>query len=515
METESATAFTESHNPATGEHLGNVPLNQIEDVRDAIQRIRQVQINWAETPVHERARHLRKMQRFLAAHADEFAKRIAADNGKTYKDAFATEIFAAILGIDYYVKHSRKVLKDKRIHGTGLFGLYKRHRIQHVPYGVVGIISPWNYPLQIPFTEILMALMAGNGVIFKMATETLQVGQLINEIIKAGEFPEDLFIQVNLPGRLAGDAFLNGGVNKLFFTGSVPVGKYLMAKAAESLTPVSLELGGNDPMIVCADANIKRAVRGAIWAAFQNSGQSCGGVERIYVERPIYDQFIELFRTQLPKLRVGSGLDSTSDMGAMTTENQVRLVKEHVADALANGAELLCKTEIPEIGKQFVPAQAFTKVNHSMRLMREESFGPVVGIMPFDTIDEAIKLANDSDLGLTASVWTRNRKLGLQIASQLQAGTITINDHLMTHGIANLPWGGFKNSGIGRTHGEMGLEEMTQPRLIVSDFTPVSTMPWWLPMREAVYQRLVGGAMIWGGSWKMKWLGLKKVVSGT
>lgn len=515
MNTETTVPFTESHNPATGELLGKVRLDHPEDVLNAVQKIRTVQPAWAAMPVARRAQHLRKMQRYIAAHADEFAKRIAADNGKTYKDAFAAEIFAAILGIDYYVKHSGHVLKDKHIRGGGLFGLYKRHRVQHVPWGVVGIISPWNYPMQIPFTEIVMALMAGNGVIFKMATETLQVGQLINEIIAAGAFPPDLFIQVNLPGRLAGDAFLNAGINKLFFTGSVPVGQYLMAKAAETLTPISLELGGNDPMIICADANLKRAVKGAIWAGFQNSGQSCGGVERIYVQRTVYDQFLDLFKTQLSELKVGPGLDSSSDLGAMTTANQVKTVNEHVTDAMQHGAELLCSSQNSTTGGQFVPAQAFINVNHSMRLMREESFGPVVGIMPFDSIEEAVKLANDSDLGLTASVWTRNRKRGIQIASQLEAGSITINDHLMSHGMANLPWGGFKKSGIGRTHGEMGLEEMTQPRLIVSDFTPISTMPWWLPMREAVYQRLVGGAMIWGGSWKVKWAGFKKMVKGS
>ncbi len=514
MNTETANKFTASLNPATGEHLGDVRLNRVEDVPAAIRRIRRAQPPWASTPMHQRARHLRKMQHFLAAHADEFAKRIAADNGKTYKDAFATEVFPAILGIDYYIKHSAKALSAKHIRGAGPFGLYKRHRIQHVPHGVVGIISPWNYPLQIPFTEILMALMAGNGVIFKMATETLQVGQLINEVIAAGEFPDNLFIQVNLPGRLVGDAFFESGVNKLFFTGSVPVGKYLMGKAAATLTPVSLELGGNDPMLVCADANLKRAVRGAIWAAFQNSGQSCGGVERIYVERPVYDQFLALLKKQLPKLRVGPGLETDSDLGAMTTAAQVQTVKEHVADALEHGAQVLCQTELPDAGGRFLPAQAFVNVNHAMRIMREESFGPIVGIMPFDTLEEAIRLANDSDLGLTASVWTRSRKRGFEIAGQLEAGTITLNDHLMTHGIANLPWGGWKNSGIGRTHGEMGLEEMTQPRLIVSDFTPVSTMPWWLPMREAVYQRLVGAAMFWGGNWKVKWLGIKKLMLG-
>lgn len=504
--------FTKSVNPATGEEIGKVRLNQKGDVTEAILRIRKVQPSWAATPFSERVRHLRKMQQFLAANADSLARRIAADNGKTYKDAFATEIFAAILGLDYYAKYSGRVLKDRKIHGTGLFGLYKRHRIQHIPWGVVGIISPWNYPLQIPFTEIVMALVAGNGVIFKMATETLQVGELINDIIAAGEFPKDLFIQVNLPGRIVGDAFLEAGVNKLFFTGSVPVGKYLMGKAAETLTPVSLELGGNDPMIVCADASLKRAVRGAIWAGYQNAGQSCGGVERIYVERSLYQPFIEAFKSQLSKLRVGPGLEATTDIGAMTTANQVKLVHEHITDALENGAEVLCQSEIGQTGAHFVAAQAFVNVNHSMRMMREESFGPIVGIMPFDTLDEAIHLANDSDLGLTASVWTRSRKKGLQIASQLEAGTITINDHLMTHGIANLPWGGFKTSGIGRTHGEMGLEEMTQPRLIVADYTPVNTMPWWLPVREAVYQRLVGGAMIWGGSWKVKWLGIKKLL---
>ena len=295
-------------------------------------------------------------------------------------------------------------------------------------------------------------------------------------------------------GRLAGDALLEGGIDKLFFTGSVPVGKKLMAKAAETLTPVSLELGGNDAMLVCADADLDRAAAGACWAGFQNAGQSCGGVERVYVHRDVYDTFLEKLGERVRSLRVGPDLDFEVDMGAITTSSQLRTVQKHVEDALEKGATIFAKSSCPEDGEGlFHPAMVLTDVNHEMLVMREETFGPVVGVMKVDSMDEAIRLANDSDLGLTGSVWSSDRKEAERIGRRILAGVIMINDHLMSHGLAETPWGGFKESGIGRTHGEIGFQEMTEPQCLVHDYMPaVRKNMWWHPHGRSVYDGVRG-----------------------
>ncbi len=505
---------TEAFNPATGESLGQIPQNTLEDIQHAVSRIRKAQSKWADYSFSERGKHLRKMQQHLVEHGEEYAKIISADNGKTLTDAYITEISSAVIAFDYYIKHSPRVLRERRVKGSHIFSLFTRNRLQRVPRGVIGIISPWNYPLAIPMHEILMALMSGNGLIYKAASETQMVAQVIQKIVDAGELPQDLFVQVNVPGRVAGDAFLNAGVDKLFFTGSVPVGKTLMKKAAESLTPLSLELGGNDAMIVCAEANLKKAVNGAIWAGLSNSGQSCAGVERIYVHREVYKPFLKLLKKKVQKLRVGQPDLKDTHIGTMTTSKQHDAVRNMLEEAIAQGAVVEAMSQIDENTDQALPATILTEVNQGMRVMKEETFGPVIGVMSFKSIEEAIQLANDSDLGLTASIWTKNHRLGRKIATQLQAGVVTINSHLISHGIPNLPWGGFKQSGIGRTHGELGLLEMTEARIVVNDYFPLNKQFHWTPVPGFVYRRWVGFAMMIGGTWSWKLKGLLKLIFG-
>jgi len=505
---------TEAYNPATGKSIGSIPQNSVRDIKAAVKRIRIAQKQWVQLSFSERGSHLRKMQRHLSENGQKYAHIISQDNGKTLPDAYMTEITSAIVAFDYYIKHTARVLRPRRVKASHIFGLYTRNKLQHVPRGVIGIISPWNYPLAIPMHEILMGLMAGNGILFKSASETQMVGQLIQKIIDAGELPQDLFIQVNLPGRVAGDAFLSGGIDKLFFTGSVAVGKKLMKKASETLTPISLELGGNDPMIVCAEANLKKAVNGAIWAGLSNSGQSCAGVERIYVQEDVYDEFLELLNKRVKRLKTGNPETAGNHIGTMTTSRQQDTVKEMIQKAVKAGAVIASTSQTDGKTKQALPATILTEVTHKMAIMREETFGPVLGVMRFKTIDEVIRLANDSDLGLTASIWTKNHRLGRQIAEQLEAGVITINDHLITHGFPNLPWGGFKQSSVGRTHGESGLISMTESRVIVTNYLPLNKQPHWTPVSGFVYRRWVGFAMIIGGSWSLKLKGLLKLIFG-
>jgi succinate-semialdehyde dehydrogenase/glutarate-semialdehyde dehydrogenase len=363
-----------------------------------------------------------------------------------------------------------------------------------VPWGVVGIISPWNYPFAIPFSEVVMGLLAGNAVVLKVASQTQIVGRALERCFLSAGLPEGIFAYVNLPGHLAGTALLEAGINKIFFTGSTAVGKQLMAKAAETLTPLCLELGGNDPMLVCPDADLERAAGGAVWAGMQNCGQTCAGVERIYVHQDVYQPFLDLLAEKVRARRVGPDTDHRVDLGAMTTPQQMEKVRRHVRDALERGATIYAQSACPQDSPgHFLPAMVLTGVDHSMPLMREETFGPVVGVMQVADVDEAVRLANDGELGLTASVWSRNRKAARKLAARLQAGVVTINDHLISHGLPETPWGGFKQSGLGRTHGALGFAEMTQPQCLVDDFMPgVKRNLWWHPHSPDVYAGIKG-----------------------
>lgn len=474
--------------PATGEVIGHSRVDTSEDVRAAVARARAAQPAWASMPVRGRVAAMRRLRDHVVAKADELAATISRDNGKTRLDALATEVLPAVLAADYYCRKARRFLADRPT-GTGALLLAnKRSRIVRAPYGVVGIVSPWNYPLAIPFSEVVMALLAGNAVVLKVATQTQMVGRALEAAVATAGLPPGLFAHVNLPGAAAGDALLSAGVDKLFFTGSVAVGKTLMRQAADTLTPLVLELGGNDPMLVCPDADLDRAAAGAAWAGFQNAGQSCGGVERIYVHRAVAEPFLERLGEITRSLRVGADTDGNVDVGAMTTAGQLATVRRHVADALARGASVLAQSACPDGPGLFHPAMVLVGVTHEMPVMREETFGPVVGVMAVDDMDAAVRLANDSLLGLTASVWSRNRRAASRLARRLEAGVVTINDHLMSHGLPETPWGGFKQSGIGRTHGRLGFDEMTRPQCVVDDVLPgVKRDLWWYPHGPGVY----------------------------
>ena len=483
------------YDKATGEVIGHSPVTTVEELKTVIGKARDAQVAWAATPLKERVAVVKGISRLIADSCDDLAEIIARDNGKNRVDAVLAELYPSAMAASYYAGKAKKFLKDRFVMPGNITTANKISKITRVPFGVVGIISPWNYPFSIPFSEVVMALVAGNAVILKTASETQMVGLALKKIMDQAGFPPHVFNYVNMKGRVAGDAFLEHGVDKLFFTGSVSVGKYLMAKAAETLTPVSLELGGNDAMVVCPDADLDKAVGGAVWAGFQNAGQSCGAVERIYVHKDVYDAFLARLKEKTESLQVGYGREFTTDIGVMTTERQVQTVNEHIQDALDKGAAIYARTPAsgnPKL-KNSVAPMVLTQVTHDMRVMKEETFGPVLGVMKVDTLEEAIILANDSDLGLTCSVWSKNRKQAEKIARQIRAGAATINDHLMSHGLAELPWGGFKESGIGRTHGEIGFQEMTEPQVVMHDFMPfVKKNLWWYPHNESVYNGIKG-----------------------
>jgi len=488
-----AAGETVSHNPATLEEVGRVPNTDLADMPAIFARARAAQVDWAKRSFADRRRHVQKMRDYIVEHAEELAAVVSRENGKLRLDALTTEVIPAALAADWYAKNAEKALSPRRVPmGSTLF-INKRNQLRRVPLGVVGIISPWNYPLSIPFGEVVMGLMAGNAILLKVAAATITVGEAIERIVAAGELPAGLFQHIVGSGGRVSQAFFDNGIDKLFFTGSVPTGKTLMAAAAKTLTPLSLELGGKDPMIVLPDADLERAANGAAWAGYQNAGQSCGGVERIYVHESVYEPFVELLAKKTRAMRHGPDHACDVDMGAMTTEDQLATVRRHVDDAVKSGAKIVAQSQLtdPAAKGYFYPATLVTGVDHSMDLMREETFGPVLPVMKFSSIEEAVRLANDSTMALTSSVWTRNLAVGKEIAARIESGVTTINDHLYTHGQSETPWGGWKDSGVGRTHSAIGLEEMTQPKLINWDIVPAKRNIWWYPFDQQTYDGML------------------------
>ena len=482
----------EDINPATGESFFQLPATDLARMPEIMAQARKAQTQWAGLSFEKRAAHIHKMRRYIVDNADMLAKVVSQSNGKTRTDAMATEVLPCALACSWYASHTAHILKSRMRHGGSVLFFNKRTRVQYLPLGVAAIISPWNYPLSIPFGEVIMGLMAGNAILLKVAAATPAVGQAIEDIISAGELPAGLFQHIVGSGSKVATAFFDNGVDKLFFTGSVNAGKQLMAQAAETLTPVSLELGGNDAMIVLEDADLERAANGAAWAGYQNAGQSCGGVERIYVVESVYEAFVEKLAAKTHALRHGPGHDNFDvDIGSLTTENQLRTVQQHLEDALAKGATIRAQSQ--PVGEQqgfFHPATLLTDVTDDMLTMQDETFGPLIAVMRVHDTEEAIARANDSHLALTSSVWTGNNKRGQAIAERLQTGVTTINDHLYTHGLSQAPWGGWKHSGIGRTHGPEGLLEMTNIKVINWDLLPAKRNLWWYPFDQSVFNAL-------------------------
>lgn len=482
---------TISYNPSNNKIIGESPLNNAQELIQIISESREAQIEWGKIPVKERSKKILKIKKYLINNMDEISQIISDDNGKVRIDALATEIIPSIVATKYYSKNAPKFLKQKRIPNSSIALMNKRSFIRYEPFGVIGIISPWNYPFSIPYSEVIMALIAGNGVILKTATETLIVGKAIRDAVNSADLPTGLFQFINMPGGIASETFLKAGIDKLFFTGSVAVGKSLMKLAADTLTPLSLELGGNDAMLVCADADIDRVVNGVIWGGFSNSGQSCGGIERVYVHRRVYDSFLAKLKTKIESLHIGAPSNFNTDIGVMTTEKQINTVNLHLEDALNNGATLYAESNFIDDSHNILKPKVIINVNHNMLMMKEETFGPLLGVMKVENMDEAIELANDSLLGLTGSVWSKNHKKAIEIGKRIKAGVITINDHLMSHGLAETSWGGIKESGIGRTHGELGIMEMVETQTIINDILPrVKKNVWWHPYSKELYDGL-------------------------
>jgi acyl-CoA reductase-like NAD-dependent aldehyde dehydrogenase len=466
-------------NPATGEVLREFECASAAEVGTAVERARGAQPAWNGIGIRARVEILRRFQRLLHEKKDEISRTITRENGKPQVEALVTEVLVVLDAARFLIENAHALLKPEPVpHGNLIMKAKAAHLIRE-PYGVIGIISPWNYPFSTPATESLAALVAGNAVVIKPSEFTplssLELASLLHE---AG-VPREVF-QVLVGDGSTGGALVEAPVDKIIFTGSVRTGKRVAQAAAGKLLPIVLELGGKDPMLVLDDADLEVVTSAALWGAFMNAGQTCLSVERCYVARNLYEKFLATVAEKTRKLRLGNGMDSETDIGPMIHEQQLRVVEAHVADALARGARLLAGgRRLPELGPNFYAPTVLAGVTHEMQIMREETFGPVLPVMPFDTDDEAVRLANDSEFGLAASVWTSNRRRGEALAGRIQAGTVMVNDVISCFGISEAPHGGVKSSGIGRTHGRLGLEEMVWIKYLDSDRLPRVPKVWW------------------------------------
>jgi succinate-semialdehyde dehydrogenase/glutarate-semialdehyde dehydrogenase len=481
-----------SVNPATGELLREFECASEFGVHAAVARARAAQPAWNEFGVRRRIAVLREFQCLLHRKKSEVAALIAREAGKPLVEALLTEVLVVLDAARFCVENTFAFLREQPVPHGNLAMKTKAGRILREPYCVMGIISPWNYPFSIPATESLSALVTGNSVVLKPSELTsLSALELASLLHEAG-VPKDVF-QVIVGDGATGSALLNSEIDKLIFTGSVATGKRIAQAAAARLLPVVLELGGKDPMLVLDDADVDVASSGAVWGAFVNAGQACLSVERCYVHRSLYDPFLEACVRKTKQLRVGNGNDPQTDVGPMIHERQLRNVESQVEDARTRGARVLIGgSRLTQFGSNFYAPTVLADVTHAMQIMREETFGPVLPVMPFDTDAEAIRLANDSDYGLAASVWTRDRARGESLARRIQAGTVMVNDALACFGVSEAPHGGVKASGVGRTHGRFGLEEMVRIKYVDCDRLPGMKQVWWYGYGEGFTRQMEG-----------------------
>jgi acyl-CoA reductase-like NAD-dependent aldehyde dehydrogenase len=460
-------------NPATGELITTVPLLGEAEIRELVERGRRAQPAWAEAGFEARGRVLRRAQKWMVENADRVIDVVCSEAGKTPEDAIGTDYGYTVAALGFWAKQAPKYLADENVPSwNNPFVAGKKLVIRYAPLGLVGVIGPWNYPIVNSFGDCIPALAAGNSVILKPSEETPLSSLLMEEMLRESGLPDGVF-QVLTGDGSTGAALINH-VDCIMFTGSTATGKKVMRAAADRLIPCYLELGGKDPMIVCADADLDRAANAAAYYSMNNGGQVCISIERCYVEAPIYDAFVEKVADNVRRLRQGvPGEIGTIDVGAVTFPPQLDLIEDHVQDAVSKGAKVLVGGQGRREAGRFFEPTVIVDVDHSMKIMREETFGPTLPIMKVPDAEEALRLANDSPYGLQASVWTRDTERGEALARRVHAGAVCVNDAQVNYLALNLPMGGWKASGLGTRHGAAGIRKYTQVQsLLVTKLAP-------------------------------------------
>jgi acyl-CoA reductase-like NAD-dependent aldehyde dehydrogenase len=482
-------------NPATGEKIGEVPKMTSAEIAQMFERARAAQPGWDALGFDGRARIFKRAQKWVLDNSDRIAATIMRETGKTHEDALLAEVGYAANAFGFWAKRAPKYLADEKIRPSSPFVFGKKLVVRYAPVGVVGVIGPWNYPLTNSFGDCIPALAAGNTVVLKPASMTPFTSLLLEDGMRECGFPEHVYQVATGDGRETGGDVIDHS-DFVMFTGSTEVGKNVMERASKTLTPVGLELGGKDPMIVMADADLERAANAAVWGSMQNGGQTCISIERVYVEEPAYDEFVGKVTGKMRALRQGEPAGPGSvDIGAVTSPDQVDLIDGHVKQALASGARAAAggKPGASPRGRYYEPT-LLLDVDHSMECMTEETFGPTLPVMRVKDTEEAIKLANDSPFGLQASVWSGDLERGEQVAREIEAGAVCVNDAQINYFELAMPMGGWKTSGLGSRHGAGGIRKYTkQQSILVTRMGPKREVHQF-PYRGAT-TRLIGGAL--------------------
>lgn len=475
-------------NPASGEKITDLPIFSAQEVKEAIGRLRIAQQEWAALSHRERGSRLYRLRRLMLKNRENLIDVIVSENGKPRVETLAEIIYISDI-IGYYVKNAPKFLADKKVSLHSLLLKGKRGYITYHPIGVVGIISPWNYPLNLPFGDAVAAWVAGNAVVLKPSEITPLTA------LKFGEFCREAGVPLEVVTGLGetGSAVIDYA-DLIAFTGSVATGKKVMERAAKSLKPVLLELGGKDPMLVLKDADLERATNGAVFGALFNAGQTCVSVERVYVEEPVYDEFVAKLRGKVEKLRQGLETKGQADieLGPMTMLRQLEIVERQVEDARTKGAKVLTggkrRSDLPGL---FYEPTILTDVTDDMLVMQEETFGPVLPVIKVRDAEEAVRRANDSRFGLSSSVWTRDSSKGEALARKVEAGSTCVNDTIINYMALELPFGGIKESGIGFRHGGAdGLRKFCRSHSILVDRFQMKREIHWHPYDKRVFNLL-------------------------
>ena len=497
-----------SYAPATGELLGEVPTTSDDEVRHAVARARKAQAAWAVLPVRERAQRMLRLRDALADRAEDIVEVVSRECGKPRHEALVHELTTLLHLITWSCARAPELLAAERV--PLQLVVHRASEVHFVPRGVVGVLSPANYPLLIPMGAVVTALLAGNACVVKPSELTPLTLLEAKRAYDSTGLPEDLFAVVLGRGDV-GQRLVEAGIDYCVFTGGVETGRKVAAACGARLVPCTLELGGKAPLIACEDCDLERTARAIVMGAFANSGQVCVSVERVYAHERVYEPLLARVRDLVGELRQGDPSRDFVDVGAIISPRQIDVVQRLVDDALAKGARLVCGGGKPATealrGGRFYEPTVLAECSHTMAVMREESFGPVVPFMCVKSDDEAIALANDSDLGLNAYVFTRDRARGRRLAERLQTGSVVVNDVLSNYATVEAPFGGVKHSGFGRIHGADGLREMCHRKHVSVDrIAPPPGDLFWYPYTQTSFHWLQRGVrlLFGGGGWTKK-----------